>query len=170
MKNRINRVMAVMFGASAIAWLATIIAENIELASLFEFGTVRFNAGLQPDLELESYRTIAKVSIAAFFIYPAALLSGYAYLRTSGRTLKHHGWMLMSLILVVLFIPVELYSFWLDWKIVGLVYWGEWSIEEFRKALLNRVMALGGLNLIAQLCYFTIPFFIIFKPLQKTDE
>ena len=76
---------------------------------------------------------------------------------------------MMSAILLYVFVPVELYCYWLDWKIVGLNYWGNWPLEEFRKVLLMRLTALAGLPFIAQMCYYTIPIFIIFKPLQKIE-
>ncbi len=143
--------------------------KHYETGALLNFGTVEFRGALDPAVERSAYDVIAQYSIISFISYPAVILCGIGYLLTTHRSLKQDGWLLMSAILLFLFVPVELYCFWLDWKIVGLNYWGEWELEEFRKAFLNRTTALAGLPLIAQLCYYTIPVIVLFKPFRKPN-
>ena len=144
--------------------------KNIEVGTLIEFGTVQFRSGLTIEQERTTYAELAKYSIVTIILYAVVIASAAGYLVTSQRSKRSEGWLLMSAILLFIFVPVELYCFWLDWKLIGLQYWGAWPIEEFRKTFLNRITALAGLPFIAQLCYFTIPIFIIFKPLHKKES
>lgn len=163
-----NKIVAFLLISSAVVWFYTIIMRNITLGSLFEFGTIQFRADLTAEEERALYSSIARYAIIGAASYAAVLLFVIAFSATTAKPIKQRGWLLMSMILFFLFVPVELYCFWLDWKLIGLQYWGNWPLEEFRKALLNRVTALAGLPFIAQLCYFTIPLLIIIKPLNKT--
>jgi hypothetical protein len=167
MKNKIFTLLLIL---SAAAWFYSIIMRNIAVGNLLEFGTTQFRANLTEENERKMYASLAQNSIIGAGFYIAVLLFAVGYMTTSEKTMQQHGWMLMSAILLFTFVPVELYCFWLDWKLIGLQYWGEWPVEEFRKALMNRVTALAGLPFIAQLCYFTIPILIIFKPLSNAKS
>lgn len=142
--------------------------KNIQIGNLLEFGTVELKQTLTVEVERTAYDTIAKLSVIIFIFYPFVLIAGISYLKTTQRTMKNEGWLLMCTILLFMFVPVEIYCFWLDWKIVGLNYWGEWPLEEFRKAFVLRLTAFAGLPFIGQLCYYTIPILVIFKPFRKS--
>jgi hypothetical protein len=170
MEKPIAKIFLFLFCLSAAVWGWNTIMINVSAGSLLEFGTLSFVENLDPGQERAAYADIAQRSLYSFAAYPIAVFSALGFLKITRRSLKHDGWLMMSAVLFLIFIPVELYCFWLDWKIVGLQYWGEWPIEEFRKAFIARVTALAGLPFIAQLCYLTIPVIIIFKPLQQQQQ
>jgi hypothetical protein len=159
----------IIFMLSAVVWLYASSMKHYESGIMLKFGTVEFKEQMDPAGERAAYRSIAQNSLVTFISYPFVLLAGLGFIMTTRRSLKREGWLMMSAILLYVFVPVELYCYWLDWKIVGLNYWGNWPLEEFRKVLLMRLTALAGLPFIAQMCYYTIPIFIIFKPLQKIE-
>ncbi len=169
MENFKSKIFLFVLLASALCWLGAGIMKNLQVGELLEFGTIEFKQTLVPESERVSYDAIAKYSIIIIITYPLVIISAIGYLMTTTRSVKRDGWLLMSAILLFMFIPVELYCFWLDWKIIGLNYWGEWPLEEFRKAFVLRLTALAGLPFIAQLCYYTIPVLLLWKPLTKKD-
>jgi hypothetical protein len=164
------KIFLTLFIVSAAVWITSIVLKNIEIGTLVEFGTVQFRAGMTVEQERSAYAALAEYSAVALVAYPLTILSAAGYIASTQRSVKKEGWLLMSAILLFIFVPVEIYCCWLDWKLIGLQYWGDWQVEEFRKAFINRLTALAGLPFIAQLCYCTIPIFIIFKPLQKTND
>ncbi|MFA6468428.1 MAG: hypothetical protein WCW35_05980 [Bacteroidota bacterium] len=168
MERPITLFFLILLLVSAATWLASSTAKNYAAGSLVKFGTAEFNDSIGAAREREVYHLIAERSIIAFFSYPIVLLSAIGFLKTTRRTFKQDGWLLMSALLFFLFIPVELYCFWLDWKLVELNYWGNWPLEELRKAMIHRLTALAGLPFIAQLCYFTIPFILVVKPFKQS--
>ena len=167
MENSKSKLFLIVFILTALCWLGVVMMKNIQIGRLLEFGTVELKKILTPESERAAYNVIAKYSVIIFITYPIVLISGIGYLMTTQRIMKNDGWLLMSATLLLIFIPVEFYCFWLDWKIVGLNYWGNWELEEFRKAFLQRLTALAGLPFVAQLCYYTIPILVILKPLKK---
>lgn len=170
MKRPVTRAALVLFVFAYTAWSAASIRSNIEIGTLLEFGTAAFRSGVTESAERAAYAALAGNAIVRFIAYPLLLLGGIVFVATTELSIRRNGWLLMSAILLFLFVPVELYCFWLDWKLVGLQYWGSWPLEEFRKALLARVTALAGLPFIAQLCYYTIPFLVLFRPLRTPAE
>ncbi len=166
METSASKVFLTLLVFFAVIWLGASAMKNYHGGSLLTFGTVEFRPSLDRETEERTYRLLAEYSVLTLSIYPFLLLSAAGYLRTTRRSMKQQGWLLMSAILLFLFVPLELYCGWLDWKLIGLHYWGEWPLEEFRKAFLARVTALAGLPLIAQLCYWTIPVILWMKPFQ----
>ncbi|MFZ4619803.1 MAG: hypothetical protein ACOYNS_04530 [Bacteroidota bacterium] len=169
MEKPIAKFFLFLFVLSALVWMYASSMKNYQAGMLFEFGTANFKQEINADVERTIYRTISENALIAFVSYPLTILAAAGFAATTRWKFRIDGWLMMSAILLFGFVPVELYCAWLDWKIVGLNYWGDWPLEEFRKAILMRMTALAGLPFIAQLCYFTIPFFIIFKPLQKQE-
>lgn len=169
MEKPLTKFYLVVLLLSSLVWFSSFIVKNIEISKLLEFGTIEFSSSLTPENELSSYRALARYSIVSFVSYSIVITSAMLFVVTTNRSFKQEGWLLMSAILLFLFVPVEFLCFWYDWKIVGLTYWGNWPLEEFRKAFLRRITALAGLPFIAQLCYFTIPILVIFKPLKNKE-
>ncbi len=170
MENLKAKFFLIIFIMTALCWLGVGILKNIKTGDLLEFGTIELKQSITSESERAAYDAIAKYSIIIFISYPLTIISAIGYLMTTSRSVKRDGWLLMSAILLLMFIPVELYCFWLDWKIIGLNYWGEWPLEEFRKAFVLRLTALAGLPFIAQLCYYTIPVLVVWKPLVTKNE
>lgn len=164
------KIFLILFIISCAVWLYGSFMKNYYAGELLTFGTIEFETALVPAGERLIYHAWSEQSILSAAAYPVMLLTALGYLRFTFRTFRSDGWLLLSAILLFAFIPVELYCFWLDWKIIGLNYWGEWPLEEFRKAFLSRVTALAGLPLIAQLCYFTIPVISIVQPLKMKQQ
>ncbi|MDD8018959.1 MAG: hypothetical protein PHP42_11340 [Bacteroidota bacterium] len=164
------KVFLLIFIISSLVWLTASTRRTYDGGNLLNFGTTEFKNNIDPATERTTYNDIAEFSIVAFFSYPVVLISAIGYLRTTHRTFKEHGWLLMSAILLFVFIPVEVICFVRDWKVIELNYWGTWPLEEFRKAWISRITALAGLPLIATLCYFTIIVLAIWQPMKKKSD
>lgn len=170
MKRPVTRAAFILFVFAYVVWSAASVRTNIEIGTMLEFGTAAFRTGLTESAERTAYAALAVNAVARFIAYPFLLIGAAVFVGTTDLSVPKNGWLLMSAILLFLFVPVELYCSWLDWKLVGLQYWGTWPVEEFRKALMARVTALAGLPFIAQLCYYTIPILVLFKPFRTPTE
>lgn len=153
-----------------LVWLGTTSSRMVTTENLLKFETAEFKEHLEPSYERMSYHAIAKYAVINLVCYPLVLIFAIGYLRTTHRTFKQNGWMLMSAILFFLFVPVEIYCMVLDWKIIGLDFWGKWPLEEFRKAFLHRITAFGGAQFLAILSYFTIVILLFWQPMKKRED
>jgi hypothetical protein len=167
MEKPLVKFYLILLFLSSAAWFGSLILKNVEINKLLQFGTVEFSSSLTPETERISYGAFAEYSIVTLVSYPVVVASSILFIVSTRRSLKEDGWLLMSVVLFFIFVPLELYCFRHDWKIIGLTYWGTWPLEEFRKAFLQRLTLMAGLPFVAMLCYFTIPILVIFKPLRK---
>jgi hypothetical protein len=98
------------------------------------------------------------------------LVSAIWFLITTKLKIKQNGWLLMSSILFFMFVPVEVYTYFLDIKFMVLFYSNPPNHDELLKIFGQRLGGLSGVPVIALFCYYTIIVLAVFRPLTKQDE
>jgi hypothetical protein len=165
-----TKISLTLFLLGAVVWLGALSTRAMLGNELLQFGTIELRTDLDPGLERELFRVISYATILVMGGYAAALAGAIGFVATATVNWKKHGWLLMCAILFFIFVPVELWSMKLDWKMIGLNFWGDWPLEEFRKAYLRRLTALSGLPVIANLSYYTIIVIAVWRPFERTNE
>lgn len=168
MKKISTKIFLTLFIFGGVVWLGAQTTRAMLGNELLQLGTIDLKTNLDPLYEREMYRIISSVTLLVMGGYGAALVGAIGLALTSTVAWKLHGWLVMCAILFFLFVPVELWSLKLDWKMIGLNYWGNWPLEEFRKAFLARLTALSGLPVIANLTYYTIIVIAVWRPFERT--
>ncbi len=167
--NKIStKIFLTLFIMGAVVWLGALSTRAMIGNELLQFGTLDFKTTIEPSFERELYRILSYTTILVMGGYAAALVGAIGFAATATVKWKQHGWLLMCAILFFIFVPVELFSLKLDWKMIGLNFWGDWPIEEFRKAFLARLTALSGLPVIANLTYYTMIVIAVWRPFERT--
>lgn len=169
MKKISTKIFLTLFIMGAVVWLGALSTRTMVGNELLQFGTLEFKTNLDPTLERELYRVISYATLLVMGGYVAALIGAIGFTATTTVSWKQHGWLLMCAILFFIFVPVELWSLKLDWKMIGLNFWGDWPIEEFRKAYLHRLTALSGLPVIANLSYYTMIVIAVWQPFERKN-
>jgi hypothetical protein len=162
-----TKLFLTLFLLGAIVWLGALSTRAMLGNELLQFGTIELKTNLDPSFERELYRIISYATIIVMGGYCAALIGAIGFVATATVAWKQHGWLLMCAILFFIFVPVELWSLKLDWKMIGLNFWGDWPLEEFRKAYLRRLTALSGLPVIANLTYYSIIVIAVWRPFER---
>jgi len=152
---------------SAVVWLGAVNIRALIGNDMLKIGTREFEDYIAPEAEREIYRLISFTSLVVMASYAATVLSSVVFLVTSPFKLKEHGWLMMSAVLFYLFVPVELFTMYLDGKMVYLEFFTTADNDVLRELFLARVGALAGTPLIAMLCYYTIIGLAVFQPFRK---
>jgi len=76
----------------------------------------------------------------------------------------------MSAMLFFVFVPVELYTSYIDLKFILLYNQRPANHDQLLKYFGERIGFLRGVPWIAVMSYYTIIWFAVFKPLKKTSE
>ena len=150
-----------------IAWLGGINIRGVLSNHLLVMGTLESEPNLNPIVEREVFRLINYSSIVTILGYTTVFIAGIVFLRSTRFTMKENGWLMMSALLFYIFSPAELYTSFLDGRMVSLELWGNVEIATLRELLIKRIAALKGLPYIALLCYYTIIGLVIWQPLKK---
>lgn len=161
------RIALVVLVFSGVFWLGAINVRALIGNDMLKPGTVEFEEYLSAESEHEVFRLIAVSSIVVGLSYVAVLISATAFLITSPFKLKENGWLMMCAILFYIFVPVEAYTIFLDWKMIYKEFFTTADNTVFRELFLARIRALAGAPVIAVLCYYTIIALAVFQPMKK---
>jgi len=161
------RIALFLLIVSSIVWLGGINVRAMIGDDMLKPGTLEIEEYLSPEAEREIFRLLSLSSLVVLASYCVVLLSSMVFLATSPFKLKEHGWLLMSAILLYLFVPMEIFTFYLDAKMIYHEFMTTADNTVFRELFSARVAALSGAPIIAMLCYYTIICLSVFQPFKK---
>lgn len=144
-------------------------------------GTLDFAPGINISQERLLFQLVSAASTVVVSAYGVVLISAIVVLRRIPHRIKDHGWLLMASILFFIFVPVEIFTAWLDIHFIfdwleakaAYVAGGPAAYDGYRTelqaTLSHRIGALHGLPVMAILSYFTAVAVIILQPIRHTD-
>jgi hypothetical protein len=174
-----NKFWLTVLSFAAICWLGGIVFRTLIGNEFFITGTLQFS----PSVSLDQERTLFQLLYASNFVvliaYIFVLMSAIVLARTVPFTIKRNGWLLMSYLLFFPFVPVEIFTGYLDIKFILLwmntqdilltegLHIYEVHSTLLRETLAHRISALAGLPVIATLSYLTAVVVLIWQPVKK---
>jgi hypothetical protein len=164
---RVSRIALFFLALGTIVWLGGVNARALIGNMLFKPGTLTFEEYLAPEAEAEIFRVLAFLSVVTTIGYGVVLVSATVFLATTTMRLRENGWLMMSAILFFSFVPVELYTGYLDARMIHFEFFTSAGNDVFRELFLARLQALQGAPFVALLCYYTIIGLVVFRPLTR---
>ncbi|MDZ4711566.1 MAG: hypothetical protein SGI89_04490 [bacterium] len=113
---------------------------------------------------------ISDASLMVMVSYIFVLVSAIIFIRSYKINLRENPWFLMSAILFFAFVPVELYTSYIDIKFMLLFDKRPANHDRLLELFGERIGFLRGVPWIAVMSYYTIIWLAIFKPLKKSSE
>lgn len=167
---------------AGVLWLGGTVYRAVIANELFIAGSLEFDPAVQPAQEQMLYQLIFATSLIVLISYLITLVAVVLVLWRVPLRFRNNGWLMMAAILVFAFVPVELFTSYLD---IHFMYMWDWTKDaiaesgprafiemqtELRKTLSHRIGALGGLPVMALLCYMTAAVVIIWQPMSKNID
>lgn len=163
--NKISKSFLYFFVASGTIWLGSYITR----LSLF------YNMFKSDELVLKEYVTeqnisgifttlIAAISLNMIF-YLIMILAFIIFLATAKLNLKLNGWLFISVILIFVCLPFELYLMTSDYKFVMMVWKGSFNAQEALQLVIKRFTILSSFLIVEILSYLAIIYLFLFQPL-----
>ncbi len=152
----------------AIFWLGGITVRFFIGNQLLDYDEFNFRISIPPDEENQIFKMISDASLMIMFSYTAVLISAILFMKTCRINLRENTWLLMCAILFFVFVPVELYTSYLDLKFILLFDKRPANHDNLLKLFGERIGFLRGVPWIAMMSYFTIIWLAIFQPMKKT--
>lgn len=173
------RLSMILLVISAMVWLGGLVFRALMANELFIAGTLEFDPAVLPAQESMLYQLIAVSSLVVNIAYIIVFVSAVLVLRRIPLRIKDHGWLMMAAILFFMFVPVEIFTAYLDTTFV-LKWFGtkemiaSRGIEAFlesrsmlRLTISHRIGALSGLPVMAMFCYVTAVIVVIWQPMRR---
>jgi hypothetical protein len=166
-KTNVERTALFFIIVAAITWLGGVTIRWVLSGCILVPWTLDFRPDLTPAVEREAFRMINYASIVTLIGYTVVTISGVVFLFSTTMKFRENGWLVMSALLFYLFTPAEIYTSYLDGKMISMELWGTPNLTLFRELFISRVAALKGVPFIALLCYYTIVGLVIWQPMKK---
>lgn len=163
-------------------WLGGTVYRALIANELFISGSLEFDPAILPPQEQTLYQLIFASSLVVLISYIITLIAAIVVVWRIPLRVKEHGWLLMACILVFMFVPVEIFTAYLDIHFFYLWDWTKDAITtqgpqafmdvqtELRKTISHRIGALAGLPIMAALCYVTAAITVIWQPMRKRRD
>jgi len=155
---------------AAIFWLGAINVRFFIGNQLLNYDEFNFRTSIPPDEENQIFKMISDASVLIMIFYPIVLISAIVFIKNCKINMRENPWLLMSAMLFFVFVPVELYTSYIDLKFILLFNQKPANHDQLLKYFGERIGFLRGVPWIAVMSYYTIIWLAVFKPLKKTSE
>ncbi len=169
-QTRSNKIALILLIIAAVFWLGGINIRTLIGNELLDYDQFDFRTSIPPDRENTLFQMLTNSSLVVVISYFFVLLSAIWFISTTKLKMKENGWLLMSAIMFFMFVPVEVYTNYLDIKFMLLYVSGPPNHDGLLKIFGERLGALSGVPIIAVLCYYTIIPIAVLKPLSRPKQ
>lgn len=168
--NNPSKLFLFLFVASGAIWLGSYITRLSLFYQLFqateltlkEFVTGQNISGIFQTL-------IAAISINLIF-YLLMIASFIIFVLTAKLSLKQNGWLFISVVLILITAPFELYLMLIDYNIVSQIFSGNFDPKLILTLVVKRFTILSSFPIVEILSYFAVIYLFLFQPLSGTRK
>lgn len=162
------KIWLALLVVSAVIWLGAINVRALIGNDLLNYDEFSFRTSIPPDEENWIFRMLSHSSLLIIGAYLCTLVFSIVFLKKAKINLKENPWVLMCIILFYVFVPVELYTSYLDIKFY-IMYLDNPPVHDgLLKIFGERIGFLKGVPWIALLSYYAIIVISIMQPMKKT--
>lgn len=162
-----TKILLFILILSSIFWLGGSIYRAIIAYTLFEPFSLIVKSEITYDILRQTLKLIGNINVYILISYPIVLITFFFFVKSASISLKKEGWLFMIAMILVLFLPVEIYLSYLDINFTIMVLLTNFNTNLALSLLIQRIAALGGLPAIGFLCYVTSIWIAIFQPLKR---
>jgi hypothetical protein len=120
-QSRSNKIALTLLIISAVFWLGGINIRTLIGNELLNYDQFNFRTSIPPDRENTLFQLISNASLVIIISYTIVLFSAIWFMTTTNLKMKQNGWLMMSVVMFFMFVPVEIYTYYLDVKIYNAV-------------------------------------------------
>lgn len=155
---------------SGVLWLGSYAARLTLIYQLFQGNDFTLKSVFDNQNLPGIFITINSVAILNAILFAIFIISFLMFLIFSHVKLKDNGWLLISSIIIILTIPFEIFLMSIDYKIFSIIQSGNVNTKLILDYTISRFKILGSFPIIEILCYFSIIYLILFKPLTLVKK
>ncbi|MFA7361015.1 MAG: hypothetical protein WC139_08260 [Candidatus Kapaibacterium sp.] len=166
--NRQAKIWLALLVISAVVWLGAINVRALIGNDLLNYDEFSFRTSIPPDEENWIFRMLSHSSMVILGAYISTLICSVIFLVKAKISLKENPWLMMCMILFYVFVPVELYTSFLDIKFYMMYLDNPPVHDGLLKIFGERIGFLKGVPWIALLSYYSIIVIAVMQPMKKS--
>jgi hypothetical protein len=163
--NKTSKIFLFLATLSGSLWMGTYFARLFVFYQLFE----PKDFILKPVFNEQNLHAVLvelnPLIILTLVLYLIFIITYFLFIAISKISLKNNGWLFITTVIIVLTLPFELYLMSIDYKIISPVLSGNFNSLQVIQLIIERFKVLSSFPVIELFCYFSIVYFVLFKPL-----
>ena len=168
--SKISKISLFLFVVSGAVWLGSYITRLSLFYQIFQPAEFLLKEFINDQNLTGIFQTlIAAVTINIIF-YIVMIVTFILFILTSKLNLKQNGWLFISTVLIFISLPFELYLMVIDYKLVIMVFNGNFNSQEVLKLVIKRFTVLSSFPIVEILSYFAVIYLFLFQPLKGTNR
>lgn len=169
--SKTSKTLLVTIFISYAIWVGTYIAKNLFFFEFFDPETLALRDIFMKGDNFNVFYSFFPVITTNLICYGVFVISFLLFVFTSKLSLRNNGWLFISLLVVLVILPVELYViFKYDLNIVLDTNSMTLVAKDAIDLLRQRVSKFGMYSFISIFSTLSIIFFFIFRPLTKNEN
>ena len=165
--SKTSKIFLFLTALSGSLWMGAYFARLIVFYQMFEPEELILRPVFNEQNLHSLLITINPLIVLTLILYLAFIVTYFVFINISKISLKYNGWLFIITVIIFLTLPFELYLVSFDYKIVTSVLTGNFNSMEIVQLILKRFKVLSSFPVIELFCYFSMIYFVLFKPLTK---
>ncbi|HPO56119.1 MAG TPA: hypothetical protein PKY46_08945 [Ignavibacteriaceae bacterium] len=161
------KIFLFLLASSTVIWLGNSISRMFFTYNIFQSPDLVLKPFLSENtlkLIFVIHQPMVSISIFAYFAMIAFLI---LFIITSHLKLRENGWLFISLILVFITAPFEIFLIVKDFDLLMSLFYTDYDLTHVMKIILQRYSVMGSFIILEVLAYFAVIFLFILQPLTK---
>jgi len=170
--NKLSKIFLYISTLSGIIWLGSYISRILVTYQLFKPKGLQLKDYVNEQNLYGILYTISSAISITFVLFIVFLISFFIFILTSKINLKKEGWLFITLVIILITAPFEIYLMTIDYKIISKVFFSIFDSNEILQLYVKRIKQINSFPLIEIFSYFGIIYLFLFQPLKlkSTDE
>lgn len=169
--SKTSKLFLVVTFISYALWLGSYCAKNMIFFQFFDAETMALRSIFAKADFLSIFYSVYPIVTMNIICYGLFVLFFILFTVTSKLNLRKNGWLFISLLVVVITMPVEVYLiFKYDWNFVFDVNNLSIQVQPALELIKQRVAKFGMYSFISIFSTISIVLFFIFRPLTKNEN
>jgi hypothetical protein len=168
-----KRVALFLTTLGGIMWFGGLVVRAAVGFDMFVAGTLSFKPEMPMLAQIQTMRLFAQTSFYTLSAYTVFLLAGLGLWLSERTSWRGRGGLFIGGMLVLLYVPVELWQAWYDVQLIQLVQYATYNnfpLDAAKLLLIKRITILGGAGpFLSMLGYITAVFFLVVQPMRKAS-
>jgi len=172
MKNKsiLLSIIKYLLALSFVIWLGSYVSRHLLIYQMFEPTELELKSIFKPENLENIFIVILPILVTNIISYSAFVLLFIVYLIISKISIKNEGWLFISMLIIFVTSPFEIYLLLKDYSIVSLIYGRTTDSLTILDLIRKRITILSSFSLIEIFSYLVVVFLVITKPLVKSHE
>lgn len=166
-ENIITKIFAFIALSSGSIWFGAYISRLLTTYQMFEATELTLKNYISDNNISSIFQTTYPLVNLTIFSYLIMIVSFTIFIVLAKTKLKENGWLFIVTMIIYVTLPFEIILLLTDYKLFVLFMNEQFTSELILPLVIERITKLSSFPIILSLCYLSIPYFLIFKPLTK---